>query len=79
MTINTADLPSTTVGYDEGPHYAWDADLTFTKLEAEIKKINDTEAWHFECNIGAYDIHIPELDAPRWQTPNERGQLNTMV
>ncbi|KAF8319266.1 hypothetical protein DL93DRAFT_2094740 [Clavulina sp. PMI_390] len=53
------------IGYDEGPHYSWDASATFERLQDAIKKVHREELWQYASNLESYGVDIPELEN-RW-------------
>ncbi|KAF8320032.1 hypothetical protein DL93DRAFT_2164204 [Clavulina sp. PMI_390] len=54
------------IGYDEGPHYAWDESATFEQLQDAIKKVHQRETRQYADNLTVYDVDIPGLDEQRW-------------
>lgn len=69
-------LTTNQVGYDEGPHYAWDSTLTFEKLAEEISKINRVEGLVYGDNLEQYDLEIPEFQEPRWRRAEPGKWIN---
>ena len=65
-------LTSRSVGYDGGPHYAWDSTLTFDKLAGHLAIVNQKEAGQYQDNLQLYELDITGLRWS-WQTPTEPG------
>ncbi|KAF8319265.1 hypothetical protein DL93DRAFT_2164483 [Clavulina sp. PMI_390] len=55
------------IGYDEGPHYAWDESATFEKLQEAIKKVHRQETWQYATNLECYKTDLLGLGGSRWR------------